>query len=106
MHDWVKHRLDRQEGRDSIPYVLGRVGSNTMRAQCQAIKKYGLIGNLPSAALVGMDGSIDWFCLPYFDSSSVFAAVLDVQRGGRLSCMNREQGHQEAQFTNFRQRVD
>jgi GH15 family glucan-1,4-alpha-glucosidase len=37
-----------------------------------------------SAALVGKNGSIDWFCYPYFDSPSVFAAILDDKRGGRF----------------------
>ncbi len=43
---------------------------------------YGVIGNCKSAALVSKDGSIDWCCLPDFDSSSFFAKILDQERGG------------------------
>ncbi|MDF0706122.1 glycoside hydrolase family 15 protein [Flagellimonas okinawensis] len=43
---------------------------------------YGIIGNCRSAALISKEGSIDWCCLPQFDSTSVFAKLLDEQKGG------------------------
>ena len=43
---------------------------------------YGIIGNCTSAALISRDGSIDWLCLPYFDSPSLFAKILDDNKGG------------------------
>src|SRR3984893_6523837 len=55
-----------------------------MASHYQPIENYGLIGNLRTAALVGMDGSIDWLCLPYFASPSAFAAILTDQKGGRF----------------------
>jgi len=51
----------------------------------QPIENYGLIGNMRTTALVGMNGSIDWLCFPHFDSPSVFAAILDDGKGGRFS---------------------
>ncbi|MFI8228580.1 glycoside hydrolase family 15 protein [Streptomyces sp. NPDC085900] len=46
------------------------------------IAEHGLIGDLRSVALVGTDGTIDWYCCPAFDAPSVFAAILDADRGG------------------------
>ena len=48
------------------------------------IENYGLIGNLHTIALIGSNGSVDWFCYPAFDSPSVFGAILDDARGGRF----------------------
>ena len=50
----------------------------------QPIENYGVIGDLYTVALVGMDGSIDFFAFPHFDSPTVFAALLDHAKGGRF----------------------
>ncbi|GAA1665175.1 glycoside hydrolase family 15 protein [Nonomuraea maheshkhaliensis] len=46
------------------------------------IGEHGLIGDLRTVALVGTDGTIDWYCCPRFDAPSVFASILDAERGG------------------------
>jgi GH15 family glucan-1,4-alpha-glucosidase len=50
----------------------------------QPIENHGLVGDLQTAALVGMDGSIDFMCYPHFDSPSIFAALLEPENGGEF----------------------
>jgi len=48
---------------------------------------YGIVGNCKSAALISKDGSLDWLCLPKFDSSSVFGRLLDDEKGGHMAIL-------------------
>ncbi|WP_010518917.1 glycoside hydrolase family 15 protein [Croceivirga radicis] len=48
---------------------------------------YGIIGNCRSAALISVKGSMDWSCLPEFDSSSIFAKILDEKKGGSFEIL-------------------
>ncbi|MGE5284512.1 MAG: glycoside hydrolase family 15 protein [Actinomycetota bacterium] len=50
----------------------------------QPIENYGVIGDLHTVALVGMDGSIDFMCFPEFNSPTIFAALLDQENGGKF----------------------
>ncbi len=63
----------------------------------QPIENYGIIGDLYTVALVGMDGSIDFMCYPHFDSPTVFAAILDHGKGGhfRLAPVLEEAQHKQ-----------
>lgn len=61
------------------------------------LERYGLIGNMISAALVGDDGSIDWLCLPRFDSPACFAALLGSNDNGRWLIAPEHQQHTSSQ---------
>src|SRR4051794_26234297 len=62
------------------------------------IADHGLIGNLQTAALVSTDAEIDWFCCPRFDSPSVFASLLDRERGGHFRVAPAEGGYVSKQL--------
>lgn len=49
------------------------------------IEDHGLIGDLRTCAMVGLDGAINWLCLPRFDSDAVFCSLLDRERGGHFT---------------------
>lgn len=62
------------------------------------IEDHGIIGNMRTAALVGTNGSIDWYCCPYFDSPSVFGAILDDKKGGYFQIRPVGESYTEKQF--------
>ena len=64
---------------------IGRNRGDNPGMEFKRIENYGVIGDLNTAALVGMDGSIDFMCFPHFDSPTIFAALLDDEKGGRFS---------------------
>lgn len=63
----------------------------------QPIENYGVIGDLNTVALVGLNGSIDFLCFPDFDSPSIFAAILDKAKGGffRIAPLREDINHKQ-----------
>ena len=86
---------DRKTSPRSVPISLRRsafaIGVSTYR-------NYGIIGNMRTVALVGMNGSIDWYCYPHFDSPSIFGAILDDKKGGRFQISVDSDGVRHKQF--------
>jgi GH15 family glucan-1,4-alpha-glucosidase len=56
------------------------------------IEDHGIIGDMHTVALVGIDGTIDWYCFPHFDSPSVFGSILDDKKGGYFRIAPADQG--------------
>jgi GH15 family glucan-1,4-alpha-glucosidase len=61
-----------------------RVETNqyTERPRYRPVAEYGVIGDCRTAALIGPDGSVDWCCMPHFDSPAIFLRLLDAEKGG------------------------
>ncbi|MDB9527490.1 glycoside hydrolase family 15 protein [Oscillatoria sp. CS-180] len=64
----------------------------------QPISNYGIIGNMRTTALVGLNASIDWYCFPKHDSPSVFAALLDDEKGGFFQITSKTEDVTHKQF--------
>lgn len=62
-------------------------GKRTLDAEQKylPVEDYGIVGDLRTTALVGINGSVDFMCFPRFDSPSIFCATVDAERGGRFS---------------------
>jgi len=63
------------------------------RERYPPIADHGLIGDLQTAALIAKDGTVDWYCCPRFDSPSVFASLIDHDRGGHFQIAPERAGY-------------
>jgi len=64
------------------------------------IEQHGIIGDLHTVALVGTDGTIDWYCPERFDAPSIFASILDAEKGGyfRIAPVDRDHTTKQLYF--------
>ena len=68
----------------TLPGTNSRLRGESAVGHYQPIEDYGVVGDLHTVALVGKDGSIDFMAFPHFDSPTMFAAILDSEKGGRF----------------------
>ena len=68
-----------------MAYLLAGNGGPVPPAGYLPIEEHGIVGDLRTVALVGTDGTVDWYCPSRFDAPSLFGALLDARKGGYFS---------------------
>ena len=68
-----------------MAYLLTGNGGPVPPAGYLPIEEHGIVGDLRTVALVGADGTVDWYCPSRFDAPSPFGALLDARKGGYFS---------------------
>jgi len=63
-----------------------------------AIEEHGIVGDLRTVALVGTDGTVDWYCPSRFDAPSLFGALLDARKGGYFSLSSHVTTHPKQMY--------
>src|SRR5271169_3504187 len=63
------------------------------------IEEHGIVGDLRTVALVGTDGTVDWYCPSRFDAPSLFGALLDTRKGGYFSLKCRTSARQRFTYS-------
>src|SRR5216683_5663364 len=75
-----------------MAYLLAGNGGPVPPAGYLPIEEHGIVGDLRTVALVGTDGTVDWYCPSRFDAPSLFGALLDARKGGYFSLWSRSSG--------------
>ncbi|MGD0603609.1 MAG: glycoside hydrolase family 15 protein [Streptosporangiaceae bacterium] len=75
-----------------MAYLLPGQGGPVRPAGYLPIEEHGIVGDLRTVALVGTDGTVDWYCPSRFDAPSLFGALLDARKGGFFSLRSRSSG--------------
>ena len=81
------------------------VGMNEINHDYQLINSYGVIGNCHSVVLISPNGSVDWGCLPGFDSLAIFCRLLGAESGGYFQIAPAEEGISSKQRYLYRSNV-